>query len=479
MNPLAAHAPLGRKPVLNALIDDSARGAARREHRRRLPIGGREAEPHFCCVQGRALVLDDAVAEHLHRVARFADIGQGRDGAQLIGALADVLVHARHGSPARLDERERLAGIDRGELLPVANENELVDAQRSRDLMELQHVVARHHRGLVDDEHLAAEDGPRLLIGVALPVRDVPLVGKNEGGDGLGLDPGALGEVRHHLVLEGEARDGPPLRLGDPRDRLQHGRLAGARNALHHHRPVLRRDDQSGGGELPGVELAIRMCLQALGSLVGRNHRGGSALPLLHRLEDALLGPEGLLRGYHAGPGVAHSRLARDQLATFHELSDPPLDMVDRDALQTEIESGLAELVDVEGSFTLGKHADGGRNSQLRTGFCRRMGHPSQAPIDERIVWLEDIAELVPGARQRLGYGAIAALESASRLALFGSCKRRLQQSLAIEAEGGRLLDPLASEAVAILHVQLGIARVGGDAVPPLGRRDAEFGRLL
>ena len=123
--------------------------------------------------------------------------------------------------------------------------------------MQLQHVVARHHRRLVDDEHLAGKRGARLVVGVALPVGEVALVGEDKARDRLRLDPGTLGQVGDHLVLEGEAGDGAALGLRDARDRLEHGRLARAGDALHHHSPILRRDDQRRGRELAGVQFAF------------------------------------------------------------------------------------------------------------------------------------------------------------------------------------------------------------------------------
>ena len=41
-----------------------------------------------------------------------SDSRERRDGAELIRALPDILVHSRHRASTRLDERERLAGVD-------------------------------------------------------------------------------------------------------------------------------------------------------------------------------------------------------------------------------------------------------------------------------------------------------------------------------------------------------------------------------
>jgi hypothetical protein len=54
-----------------------------------------------------------------------------------------------------------------------------------------------------------------------------------------------------------------------------------------------------------------------------------------------------------------------------------------------------------------------------------------------------------------------------------------VEERLAVESERCRLVDPFLPQRLAILDVELGIARVGGDAVPPLGRYNAELGRLF
>ena len=132
---LPAHAALACETVLNALVDDRARGSARGEHGGRLPLLEREPKPHLGRVLSRTLVFDHVVAQHLHRLAGLPDIGEGGDGAQLVGALSDVLIHPRHRPATRLNEGERLAGVDRGELLPVADEDELLDTEGEQSLI--------------------------------------------------------------------------------------------------------------------------------------------------------------------------------------------------------------------------------------------------------------------------------------------------------------------------------------------------------
>ena len=151
----------------------------------------------------------------------------------MVGALADILIHPRHRAAARLDHGEGLARVDRRELLPVTDQNELVDAQGCCDLVELEHFVRRHHRGFVDEKHGTGELLARSLISQRVTLGHEPLVGEHEGSDRLGLDARPFGEVRDHLVLEGKSGDPGALLLGDPRDRLEHGGLARAGGALH------------------------------------------------------------------------------------------------------------------------------------------------------------------------------------------------------------------------------------------------------
>jgi exodeoxyribonuclease-3 len=68
----------------------------------------------------------------------------------------------------------------------------------------------------------------------------VALVGEDERGDRLGSDPCPFREIGDHLVLEGQAYDRAALGFRDARNRLQHGRLAGAGDALDRDGPVLR-----------------------------------------------------------------------------------------------------------------------------------------------------------------------------------------------------------------------------------------------
>ena len=94
---------------------------------------------------GRRAMLDDLFAKDAERLAGLPDIGERRDGAQLVGALANILVHSRDGAAPRLDQREGFSRVDRGQLLSVADQDELVDTHQRADVLKSEHVLARHH----------------------------------------------------------------------------------------------------------------------------------------------------------------------------------------------------------------------------------------------------------------------------------------------------------------------------------------------
>src|SRR3546814_4209278 len=84
-----------------------------------------------------------------------------------------------------------------------------------------QHIACRDHRGLVHEEHGAGEPFPRRFIARRVPFGDEALVGEDKGGDRLGLDAGALGEIADHFVLERETPDRTAFGLRDARDRSE------------------------------------------------------------------------------------------------------------------------------------------------------------------------------------------------------------------------------------------------------------------
>ena len=252
----AGQHPFLAQARLDVGVDRLAGDAARSEDGGHLSLGRGQVQPALGGMRGGIfpLGLDHLVAEHAQRLRCLADIGEGGDRAQRVGALADILVHARGRGTARLQHGERLAGVDRGELLAIADQRQPVDAQCLGDPDQLQHVGARHHRGLVD-----GDDGVLQLVaaqpgGGTVGFGEETLIGPDEGRDRLRLDAGSLLQVGDHLVLEGEAQHLASLRLGDARDRLEHGRLAGTRDALDDDDAVLAGDDHGGGRELAGVE---------------------------------------------------------------------------------------------------------------------------------------------------------------------------------------------------------------------------------
>ena len=137
-------------------------------------------------------VLDHRSAQHVDRRTGATDIGKRCHGAQLVAPLTDILVHPRGRCAARLDQRERLAGVDRRQLLTIADQRELFDAERIDDLVQLEEIRARHHRGLINDEQRARQRRARLLVARTRALDQETLMGVDERGDRPALDARAI-----------------------------------------------------------------------------------------------------------------------------------------------------------------------------------------------------------------------------------------------------------------------------------------------
>jgi hypothetical protein len=440
---LALHAPFGDQTVLDAFVDDGPGVAARSEDRGHLAFRGRKREPAISRCRGGIGFLDDVVAEYRECGPSLADIGERRDRAQLIGALTDVHVHSRHCAAARLDHRERLACVDRGQLLPIADENELVHAERLGDAVELQHVAARDHRSLIDNKHAASERRARRLVSIRPLLRDKPLVGQHERGDRLRLDPRPLGKVGNHLVLKGKPHDHTPFSLRDTRDRLEHGRLSGARDALHNDRTIGGRKNHRRGRELARIEGPLGRVLEAARRGFRRDDRARRPPPFIDGREDRLLGLERLARRHHAPGPVGSRRDARNELSPVDERHDPALDTIDRDALQTEIERGLGERIDRPGCFPLAKDANRRCNGKLGPRRGGRGYRTGEAGVDEGIVGAEQPAEPLARRVDRVRYRAITLVENAVRGNEDGPRFGCRGERLAVETECGRPAGPI------------------------------------
>ena len=472
---------VGDQALLDAGVDVAARLAPRGEDGGDGALLGRQRQP---AVRGdlhgglvAALRLDDVVAEHADRRAGSSDVGEFCDGAQHIGALAQVVVHVGDGCTGRLNDGEGLAGVDRHQLLLVAHAADRLNAERCRDLEQSQQVVVGDHRHLVDDE-----DGVLHLIALRLRRRrvgkgEMAFALPDERRDRLRLDAGAGLHVGDHLVLEGEAVEAAPFALQRPRGGFEDGGLARARDALDEGDAVGASDDQGGGGKLSGVQFMRRDGLQQRRRPVGRDDRGNRAAFLVDGREDALLGAQRVRGGDHAVRRVVLADLAGDQALGGDEAFDAALDMIDGDTLQPEIERLLGEAVDVEGGFAGGEDAHRRGDGELRAGIGGGAGEAGDGAVDQRIGGGEVIADDLAGGGDGRADRIRAALERAPARVMvvrapdtFGSGK----EVLAVEAEGLGLVDPVLAQGIAAVEAELGIAGARGHLAHALCALDPE-----
>src|SRR3546814_19251262 len=93
--------------------------------------------------------------------------------------------------------------------------------------------------------------------------------------------------------------------------------------------------------------------------------------------------------------------------------SNPALDTLDRDALQTEIERGLGERIDRPGCFPLAKDANRRCNGKLRPARGRGGDRAGEAGVDEGLVGAEQTAEPLARRVDRVRYPATTLPENA------------------------------------------------------------------
>ena len=199
----AADRAVADQPFPDDFVDPLAQRVARRHQPGVRAFFGRECEPARRRGAGEIvrLHLGDVVPElpeparDVAREARLDRFLQGRI------ALAHDLVHHRGLHAGALKLREGLAGIDRVELLLVADEHHAGDAERIGDPEQVPGLDGGGERALVDDEGGLRERAAH-LVG-ALP-RHAPFgdarVAREEALQGLARDP--------RLGFEGARRRG-------------------------------------------------------------------------------------------------------------------------------------------------------------------------------------------------------------------------------------------------------------------------------
>ena len=146
------------EPLAHRLVDVGPERVRGREQGGALAKRGVEVEPEprGGLAEGVGVGLEHAVAERLHREPGCVGEQVQHRGLQAPVALAQHLVHARGGKPRVLEQREGLAGLDRGELPAVADECQARDARALGDAHQRAHLHGAHHRRLVEEEQRAA-----------------------------------------------------------------------------------------------------------------------------------------------------------------------------------------------------------------------------------------------------------------------------------------------------------------------------------
>ena len=144
----------GPEPGLDRLVDRAAQMPPRGVNRGLLACRRGKRQPGLR--GGLRAIVADLERMGLEERQRFVDVATLRGGlrvAQHFVAGADIAAH-HCGLGARcLDHRERLARIDRAQLLAIADRREPAEFQHVGETDELLLVGIADHRGLVEQDH--------------------------------------------------------------------------------------------------------------------------------------------------------------------------------------------------------------------------------------------------------------------------------------------------------------------------------------
>ena len=237
-----------------ALADDLVDTLAQRVARRHQPgIGAffrREREP----ARGggaREIVgfhLGDVGTELLERLADIAREARLDGGLQRRIALAHDLVHGRGLHALPLELREGFSGIDRVELLLVADQHHPGNAQRIGDPQEVAGLDGGGERALVDHERSLRERRSHLLLALACHASfGHAVVAHQKPLQGLAADPGLAFQRARRRGRWREAPDRVTLLFQQRPGSIQHGGLAASGVALDPDHAVVGREDQLHG----------------------------------------------------------------------------------------------------------------------------------------------------------------------------------------------------------------------------------------
>ena len=171
--------------------------------------------------------------------------------AQHAFTRAHIDIH-RGGLDARaLHDVEGLAGIDRAELLPVANAGEAAELEEVGEAHQRFLVAVADHRRLVEQHDRASHSGASLRERACVGAAQQPLIAPEEARDGHRWNAGVALQHLHQRVLDGEPEHGSALLAQHVGEGLEDRALARARDALDRDDAIVRAEQQS-----PGVLLA-------------------------------------------------------------------------------------------------------------------------------------------------------------------------------------------------------------------------------
>ena len=343
---------------------------------------------------------------------------------------------------------EGLAGIDRVELLLVADQHHARDAQGVRDAEQIPGLDGGGERAFVDHQHGLAERGahPVLRAPGETALGD-PCVAGQEPLQGLALDAGLGSERACGRGRRRKTDDALAALLREEAGAVQHGRLAGAGVALDADHPIPCREDETHRLPLARGQPSV---------VQPRSHHPAPhdglrcASASLHERDDLLLVGHGLVRGERIAQDLRTGRVQGSRpLKPVHGLCG----VVDRDRTRLPRERRGEQIGACEHRLAFGEMPDRPGNRPIRVAL--------RAPFD--------VAGLA-------GIGGQAPVVLLPRLPLRGAGDK----APGVESEVGRLPLPAFAQRllvdVALVRAghqrcTLGETRIGGGRSEAVRRR--------
>ena len=283
--------------VPDMAVDAPAQCVARRHEAGVLAGIAREPEPARGGGAGEIVRLDlgDALAELLERAAHVSCEARAHGFLQLRVFLPEDFVHDGGLHARALELGEGLAGIDRVELLLVADQHHARDAQGVRDAEQIPGLDGGGERALVDYQHGFAEDGVHSAF--RFPGEAAlgdPGVACQEPLQGLALDAGLGSERACGRRRRSETDDAVAALFRQDAGTIQHRGLAGAGIPLHADHPIPCREDEMHRFLLPHGQPSI---VQPRSHHPAPHNRLRCASAALHECDDLLFVGDSLVGG--------------------------------------------------------------------------------------------------------------------------------------------------------------------------------------